>query len=382
MTNSMTSTPNSDQPIRVMMVLDSFSFGGAENLVAELGRRAPDSLNISVASLKPVGQGSNEMLDRLTEAGLQPMFLGMRRLLDPVGFMRLVRTIRRAPVDVVHAHLGYSAIIIPPAARLAGKPVVATQHVNPPHRLRRGAWLKERLSIRVPARLGRLVLLSEHARAQFAERHGPARHTWRVIPNGVDTTSYVPRQRARSGDAAVWACVAALRPDKNHVGLVRAWANVVAEHPGATLLIVGEGPSRKDIEAAIAELELTTTVHMLGRREDVAEILDKVDGVVSASIDEALPTALIEAAACGLPVVAADAGGTREIVIDGVTGRLVPVSDDTALTAALIDVIDHPQRAVEFGSAGRDLVERRYSFANWVGELTELYAEVIGDQTN
>lgn len=363
------------------MVLDSFSFGGAENLIAELGRRAPDSLDISVASLQPAGPDNTAMLDRLTEAGLRPTFLGMRRLLDPVGFMRLVRALREAPVDVVHAHLGYAAIVIPLAARLAGKPAVATLHVNPPHRLRGGEWLKERLSIRVPGRLGRLVLLSEHARDQFAERHGPARHTWRVIPNGVDTTIYAPQARARSGDAPVWACIAAMRPDKNHVGLVRAWAGVVAAHPGATLLIVGDGPSREDTEAVIEELGLTDRVRMLGRREDVVDVLHGVDGVVSASIDEALPTALIEAAACGLPVVAADAGGTREIVIDGVTGRVVPIGDDAALTAALLDVIDHPQRAEEFGRAGRDRVEQRYSLSHWVDELRDLYLEVIGGES-
>lgn len=380
MTDAKTSTYNSDLPIRVMMVLDSFSFGGAENLIAELGRRAPASLEISVASLQPAGQGSNQLLGRLTEAGLKPTYLGMRQLVDPVGFMRVVRAIRHAPVDVVHAHLGYAAIVVPLAARLAGKPVVATLHVNPPYRLRGGDWLKERLSIRVPGRLGRLVLVSQHAREQFTERHGPARDTWRVIPNGVDTTSYAPRQRARSNGAPVWACVAAMRPDKNHIGLVRAWAGVVAAHPGATLLIVGDGPSRADTETAIEELGLTANVHMLGRREDVVDILHGVDGVVSASIDEALPTALIEAAACGLPLVAADAGGTRGIVIDGVNGRLVPIGDDEALTAALLDVIDHPLRAEKFGKAGRDLVEERYSLANWVSALTDLYAEVIDER--
>ncbi|WP_267309174.1 glycosyltransferase [Mycobacterium barrassiae] len=380
MTHEQSSTPDSDLPIRVMMVLDSFSFGGAENLVAELGRHASASLDISVASLQPAGQGSNQLLDRLTESGLKPTFLGMRRLLDPVGFMRVVRAIRQAPVDVVHAHLGYAAIVVPIAARLAGKPAVATLHVNPPHRLRGGEWLKERLSIRVPARLGRLVLISQHAREEFAQRHGPARDTWRVIPNGVDTTSYAPRPRAQSVDAPVWACVAAMRPDKNHVGLVRAWAAVVAAHPRATLLIVGDGPSREATEAAIEELGLIANVRMLGRREDVVDILHGVDGVVSASIDEALPTALIEAAACGLPVVAADAGGTREIVIDGVTGRLVPISDDEALTAALLDVIDHPERAEEFGRAGRDLIENRYALSTWVDNLTDLYAEVIAER--
>jgi len=94
----------SGSPIRVLMILDSFSFGGAENLVVELASLSHSSLRLSVASLAPFSQGRNAMLGRLIDAGLEPMYLDMRRLLDPKGFVRLVRTLRCAPVDVVHAH--------------------------------------------------------------------------------------------------------------------------------------------------------------------------------------------------------------------------------------------------------------------------------------
>jgi glycosyltransferase involved in cell wall biosynthesis len=109
----------------------------------------------------------------------------------------------------------------------------------------------------------------------------------------------------------------------------------------------------------------------------VPDILRSVDGVVSASVDEALPTALIEAGACELPVVAADAGGTREIVIDGVTGRLVPLRDVPALTEALLDTIGDPEKAAAYGKAARELAEQKYSLPAWVQRLHELYAEVM-----
>lgn len=117
---------------------------------------------------------------------------------------------------------------------------------------------------------------------------------------------------------------------------------------------------------------------MLGRREDVPELLQTVDGVVSASVWEALPTALIEAGACGLPVVAADAGGTGEIVEDGVNGRLVPVRDVPALTRALLDIIGDPALAADYGAAGRARAEEKFSMTTWVNALERLYREVIG----
>lgn len=362
---------------RVLMVVDSFSFGGAENLIAELGRFAPDGLDLSVASLAPESDGRTAMLERLATAGLRPAFLSVRRLLDPAGFVRLVRALRRAEADVVHAHLGYSAIMVPLAARLAGKPVVTSLHVSPQGDAGFGEFVKERLAVRIPSRLGRLVLVSHHLFHRYAEYHGPAYDTWRVIPNGIDVERYSPARRPSDTDQPVWAVVAALRPKKNHIDLIKAWARVVAVHPGATLLVVGDGPCREDLERAVAAAGLTRSVRFLGSRNDVPEILRGVDGVVSASVDEALPTALIEAAACGVPIVAADAGGTREIVLDGVTGRLVPLHDVPALTEALLDVMGDPDRAAGYGRAARALAERTYSMTAWANQLRGLYREVI-----
>lgn len=378
---SVTGSPGTDgagprTPTRVLMILDSFSFGGAENLIAELGQYDPAQLTLSVASLSPADSTRDAMYGRLSEAGLHPTYLSVRRLTDLRGFLSLVKTLRAAPVDVVHAHLGYSATVVPLAARLVHKPVVATLHLCPqPH----SAWrdrIKDRLSVRIPARLGRLVFVSQYAFDAYARLHGPPRSTWRTIRNGVDLTRFAARHERRRNDKPVWAAIAALRPDKNHLGLIQAWSEVTAVHPDATLLIVGDGPARDDIDRAVRTAGLEASVRLLGRREDVPDILGAVDGVVSASVDEALPTALIEAGACGLPVVAADAGGTREIVKDGVNGRLVPVRDVPALTRALLDMIERPDRAAAYGTAGRALVEKNYSLSVWIDRLDDLYAEV------
>ena len=231
--------------------------------------------------------------------------------------------------------------------------------------------------MRIPSRLGRLVLVSHHLYHRYAERHGPARDTWRVIPNAIDVERYTPARGSAGSDRPVWAVVAALRPKKNHLDLIRAWTEVAAVHPGATLLVVGDGPCRAELERAVAEAGLTRSVQFLGSRTDVCEILQGVDGVVSASVDEALPTALIEAAACGVPIVAADAGGTREIVLDGVTGRLVPLHDVPALTGALLEVMGDPVRAAGYGRAARALAEQTYAMPAWANQLRGLYREVI-----
>ena len=209
--------------------------------------------------------------------------------------------------------------------------------------------------MRVPARLGRLVLVSHAARHEFARRHGPATPSWRVIHNGVDLARF-PDGRGRAGSLdrpPTWLAVAALRRPKGHLDLLEAWATVVERHPGARLLIAGEGPERAAIQSAVTGLGLDREVELLGSRDDIPALLQQVDGVVSASHTEALPTALIEASAAGLPVVATAVGGTAEVVLDGTTGLLVPPHWPEALADALGQLVDDPARGVDFGRAGR-----------------------------
>lgn len=360
--------------LRVLQVLDSFSFGGAEHLVAELGRHSPSTWQVRAASLAPAGHGRDDFAERLAGAGLEPFHLGVRRLLDPVGFVRLVRTLRRLRPDVVHAHLGYAATLVPLAARLAGAGSIATLH-HLPTDLPPGERLKERLSVRIPARLGTLVLVSRPAYDEFALRHGPATVRWQLLPNGIDTAEFAaatPAADLPRDDIPTWAVVAALRAAKGHLDLLRAWRIVVDGGRPARLLVVGEGPERSRIAEEIDALGLTGSVVMLGRRDDVPAVLAAVDGVVSASHTEALPTALIEAAAAGLPVVTTEAGGAADVVT-AETGWLTPVGDPAALAAALLDALDRPDEAAARGKAARERAEREFDVTAWTASLDGLY---------
>jgi glycosyltransferase involved in cell wall biosynthesis len=364
--------------MKVLHVLDSFSFGGAEQLVASLGGSPAPGVTMAAASLAPAGLGRDAMLPRLEAAGLAPTHFGVRRLVDPVGLARLVRRLRGSGADVVHAHLGYAATVVPVAARLAGLPCVATLH-HVPQDLSGAERLKERWSVRVPARWGRLVLVSHAARHEFAVRHGPATPSWRVIHNGVDLTRFRegPGALPDPGRPPTWLAVAALRQPKGHLDLLEAWARLVCAHPGARLLIAGDGPERPAIESAVTRLGLTREVELLGSRDDVPALLRQVDGVVSASHTEALPTALIEASAAGLPVVATAVGGTVEVVLDGTTGLLVPPHRPDRLAEALDRLVDAPDRRVDFGRAGRLHAEGVFAMQPWIDQLLDLYHEVI-----
>jgi len=361
--------------MKVLHVLDSFSFGGAENLIVELARYKPRDVQLRAASLASAGGGRDAMYARMVEVGLDPTYLGVDRLLDPWGCVRMARRLRELAPDVVHAHLGYSATLVPIASRMAGIGCVATLH-HLPSDLPPGERLKEWLSVRVPARLGRLLFVSDSAQAEFARRYGPVRPTWRTVPNGVDLQRYEPRERSIRQRPQRWACVAALREPKGHLELLRAWRALLDRGTRAHLMIVGDGPQRSAIEECLMQLGLSEWVNLLGRCDDVPEMLAHVDGVVSASHTEALPTALIEAGAAGLPVVTTDAGGSSDVVT-AETGWLVRVHDVAGLADALEQAMADPREAARRGAAARARVDALYSMPDWSDKLMDLYREVM-----
>lgn len=367
--------------MKVLQVIDNFGYGGAELLVATLsGVAGQAGLDMSVACLGPRTPERSVTLPLLTEAGLRPRFIGVRRMIEPTGVERVRRTIVASGCDVVHAHCGYSALLVPLAARLAGVPCVSTlHHVPSPHRPRR-ELIKERLWTRSAERGAALVFVSEAARKAAVELVGPARPTWRVLYNGVDLARFRPAPGATprplpadlpiEPGLPVVTVVAALRAPKGHEIAIRAWPQVRTQVPDAVLLIVGSG-AQEHVLRTIAG----PGVVFAGVRSDVPEILAGSTLALLPSFTEALPTTMIEAAASGLATVATTVGGTAETVEHERTGLLVPPRDGAALGSAVVRLLKSRRDRAEFGAAGRNLAVRRFDIHTWAANLADLYQQ-------
>jgi glycosyltransferase involved in cell wall biosynthesis len=127
-------------------------------------------------------------------------------------------------------------------------------------------------------------------------------------------------------------------------------------------------------------LSLGDGVRFLGRREDIPEILAAVDASVLCShpVVETFPLAVLEAMACGLPVVASDVGAVREMIADGEEGRIVPPGDVEALAGALVSLAEAPEAARAMGSRGRARVVRDFTVETMVGRYAEMFGEALG----
>jgi glycosyltransferase involved in cell wall biosynthesis len=222
----------------------------------------------------------------------------------------------------------------------------------------------------------------------------------RVVRNGVDLRRFdEARARIEGERREKFAREQARRPlrvgivgelseVKGQEEFVRAAAAVSGRFGGGgrvEFLVVGEdasraGENRARIEGLVAELGLTERVRLLGRRDDVADVLASLDLLVSASRTEGFGLAMVEASACGVPVVATATEGAREVVADGLTGLIVPAGDVGALAAAVASLLEDEPRRLELGARARESARARFGLARMVEETERVYAEALGSE--
>jgi glycosyltransferase involved in cell wall biosynthesis len=176
-------------------------------------------------------------------------------------------------------------------------------------------------------------------------------------------------------DDLVVAMVTVLRAGKGHEVALAALPALRERFPRLRLLVLGDGPARAQIERLAAPLG--PAVVFAGHRDDVPDLLAGADVLLHPTARDALPSALLEAMAAGVPVVASRVGGVPEVVVDGETGLLVSAPPSAGVvTAALARLLGDPELRARLGKAGRTRYEREFTAERWAGRLRSVYEEV------
>jgi glycosyltransferase involved in cell wall biosynthesis len=191
-----------------------------------------------------------------------------------------------------------------------------------------------------------------------------------LLWNGIDLGRFRPTGPVPGGPAVV---VARLSPEKDVANFVRAAALLRDQEPAFRGLVAGDGPCRDDLRRESADRRLGGVLEYLGVVRDVPPLLARAGVFVLPSLAEGISLTLLEAMACGLPVVATAVGGTPEAVEDGVTGLLVPAADPAALAAAVRRVWRDPELGRRLGAAGRRRAERHFDVARLARSYEALY---------
>jgi glycosyltransferase involved in cell wall biosynthesis len=349
---------------RITHITLGLDTGGQEKLLLEFARHA-DRRRFELYFLSLTTRG------RLA-AEIEQQGWPVVALEEPPGFrpsiaMRIAVWLRRWRVDVVHTHDSRPLIYGAPAARMvgAGRIVHMRHFARLPSISRRQTWLAK-LAARC---VDDYVCVSQESARAAAQEGVPADRV-RTVWNGVDLERFGCSGPDPKGGAAV---VARLSPEKDIGTLVRAVALAVRECPDFHLEIAGSGPCLTELRQLVRELDVEAHVAFLGEVRDIAALLAKARFFVLSSLTEGISLTLLEAMACGLPVVATRVGGNPEVVLEGVTGLLVPPSDPAALARAMIALHRDLVRSQKLGIAGRDRVERHFAVRRMVTAYETTY---------
>jgi sugar transferase (PEP-CTERM/EpsH1 system associated) len=366
---------------KVLHLITELDTGGAQKALARLLPRLDRSrFDPSVACLY---NGDGPVADEIRALGIRVTDLGMTAKWRWDALWRLYRLLRRERPALLHTWMFHANIPGRVVGRLAGVPIILTSRRN----VNIGGGQRELLS-RLTSGMDDLVIaVCELARQAEIERAGVSPEKVVTVYNGLDAAEFagVDQERAalvRQGLAIprgtpVVAAVGRLHPQKDFPTLLRAMARVHEAVPGARLLVVGDGMLRGDLEAQARSLELSSSVVFTGQRADVPELLNAVDLFALSSLWEGLPNVVLEAMAAGLPVVGTRVGGVPEVVVDGVTGILVPPRDPEALASGIAQLLSDSELSQRMGDAGRARVVEQYSVERMVRETEVLYEGLL-----
>lgn len=331
--------------------------------------------------------------------GVEPVILGHGGVASTGRTVaRLTRLLDERQIDVIHTNQTIDLFVAGLAARARRIPLVATIHwlAEPDTSVMgagpRGAGrAKQYLRLLADRTLAhRIIAVSAAVRDTHSALLGsgfPASRVQVIFPgismaepdeaSAREDRRRIRRELAIPDDAPVLLNVGRLHSVKGQRHLVPMMRSLRGRLPGLRLLIAGDGALREKLQASIAAHDVSDTVHLLGARLDVAELMRASDALVLASDSEAAPLPLMEAMRASKPVIATRVGGVPEMVEDGTTGLLVPAGDSEALANAVIQMFTPPSRAHAMGVAGRRLAEERFDIAHVTAHVEALYRELV-----
>ncbi len=374
-----------------MNIVARLNIGGpavAVTMLAQKFRERGYESDLVCGTIEP---GEGDMTYYAVERGVEPIIIPeLGRSLSPVRdiktLWKVYQLIRERQPDVVHTHAAKAGFVGRVAAWMAGVPVIVhTFHGHvfrgyfSPSRTRIFIWL-ERLTARLS---DTIITLSDGLRRELAEEyHITRKGRITVLPLGLDLEPFIqtPRHQGQfraawniSPDAPLVGIIGRLTPIKNHTLFLKAAQRLRQQFPAARFVIVGDGESRRDIEAKVDELGLRPAVILTGWQKDMAPIYSDLDVLVVTSINEGTPVVVIEALANCCPVVSTEVGGLPDLLDHGKLGRLTPSDDVEAMSQAISQTLKSPPD----GESAQRLMIDRYGIDRLMQDLDGLYRGIL-----
>jgi glycosyltransferase involved in cell wall biosynthesis len=328
-----------------------------------------------------VAASPGALADELRDKGINVIVLPLVREVSPqrdaAATIRLYKLIRRGRYSLVHAHSAKAGVVGRVAAWTARTPVVFTPQ----------AWSflvstsKNERWVYVWVERALALLSSRIICVSSGEIELGRTCLWRVedrlrlVPNGVTPPAI---RRDREGGLMV-GTVARLARQKGIEYLVRAAEQVCAQRSGVRFSVAGGGPIMEPLERELERRGLCSKFELLGEVKEIWEYLEGIDIFVLPSLWEGMPFALLEAMGFGLPVVATDVGGVRDLIPDANFGIVVPPADSLALQEGILRYVDSPRLRKTVGTLARMRVMQEFSTEQMIEGTLGVYSEVLNN---
>jgi len=380
---------------RILHIIPTLDRGGAEKQLTLLAcGLAARGWDVHVCCLTRDGP----LRQQLDDAGVPVTVIGKPWKLDPFAFFRLKRYIAGLKPDLVHTWLFAANSYGRAAAFSCGvKHVLAGERCVDP-------WKRGyQLTIdRMLARRTERIVTNSSGVVEFYTQKGLPAEKFVVIPNGSAPFQSVgvpalagdrepPEGGTAAGDrqallrelglppeAKLIGAIGRLWPQKRYKDLIWALDLLRCFYSDVQLLIIGDGPQRWRLERYARQVTEGKQLHFLGERNDVPRILPHLFCLWLASAYEGQSNAVMEAMSAGLPVIATDIPGNRDLVVSGETGFLVQLGDRAAIASRTREIIENPELGIQLGAAGRQRIEREFSVEKMIERHEELYRSLLG----
>lgn len=368
----MSSVPAAPNRITILEVIGNAIVGGMETYVARLLERLPPD-RFRVVALCPF---ESHFTDALRDLQVEVIITAMPED-PPWSSVHLgCALVKTYAVDLIHAHLSNAHVLAGLIGRITGKQVLCTIH---------GRQLNT-IDVEVHRATG--THLSVVCKQTYFHAMGLGIHPSQLhcIPNGVDTQKFTPSRPRSMGLRARWGVpetgplvgfVGRLSPEKGPEMFLRVARILQHLAPDVHCVMVGEGPLRTELERFLQQFDLQQRVRLVGLHVDMPEVYAHLDIVLSTSLTEAMPFALMEAMACGLPVVAPRVGGIPDLIQHGETGWLITPGADQEAANRLVALCNSPQDRERMGRLARQRCVDRFSMEASSNAMVTLFHRLV-----
>jgi glycosyltransferase involved in cell wall biosynthesis len=329
-----------------------------------------------------VASSSGDCLDRFIQEEINyiPIPIRTKAEIDPrilLSSFMLLKYIKEKNIEIVHANTRVTQVLACLIQKYSGRPYVSTCH----------GFFKPRFFRRMfPCWGKRVIAISQQVADHLRDDFEVEEERIRIIHNGIDLDRFIPpdssaraaaKEKLGLQAAKVIGIIARLSDVKGHIYLIQAMPKVLKQAPDAKLLIAGQGREKRKLAELAKELGITGSVIFRDSVADTFQALSAIDIFVMPSLKEGLGLSLMEAMACGIPVVGSDVGGIKTLIQNNQNGLLVAAADSEALSRAILELLQDVSKAKALGEGARIFIHKNFSQRRMLLETEKVYRECL-----